>query len=93
MKLSQLSVTSSGVLEWLSSLCLRSRAYWGYDPQFLEVCGAELTVKLDDLSDDIAIIQNAERSLAIVHVAFDGDQAELDKLFVDAQDIGKGLGK
>jgi hypothetical protein len=29
----------------LTELALRSKSYWGYDPEFLEACRAELTIE------------------------------------------------
>jgi GNAT superfamily N-acetyltransferase len=81
-------------LEALSALCLRSKAWWGYDRAFMEACRAELTLREDDLRR--SALQVAERNGAIVGVAqvsTDGVTAHLDKLFVEPAQMGIGAGR
>ncbi|WP_235939711.1 GNAT family N-acetyltransferase [Occultella kanbiaonis] len=78
----------------LSALALRSKAHWGYDDDFLEMCRAELTyteaqtaawglmVAVDD--DDVP--------LGLYRIHGDPLAGELDALFVEPDRIGTGLG-
>ncbi|MGR3501509.1 GNAT family N-acetyltransferase [Pseudaestuariivita sp.] len=76
----------------LSALCLRSKAYWGYDPAFIDACRAELTLSEADLA--AFSFQMAEADGAPVGVAAvgRGKVAELELLFIDPPAIGTGLG-
>ena len=77
----------------LSSLCLRSKAYWGYDDAFMAACVDELTLTSDDLAADAIIVLEDERGLAgMAQVTLDEDGCFLDKLFVDTDRIGCGYG-
>ncbi|MEM0948768.1 MAG: GNAT family N-acetyltransferase [Pseudomonadota bacterium] len=78
----------------LSALCMRSKAHWGYDANFMQQCRAELTLTKDRVgSDPIAVIGPIGRVQAIALVSFEGETAHLDKLFVDPVAMGLGLGR
>jgi hypothetical protein len=51
----------------LSALCLRSKAMWGYDNNFMEACRGELTIEPSDLR--LTSIAVAEKDGKIVGVA------------------------
>ncbi len=81
----------------LSALALRSKAYWGYAPDFLEACRNELTVdgsRIGSASyccfvalevDAIVGFYTLERVSAGIW--------ELDALFVEPARIGTGIGR
>lgn len=78
----------------LTELCLRSKAYWGYDPVFIEACRAELTVRPEDLAADRYRV--AERDGTLVGVAAlsaDGDRGCVELMFVAPEAIGQGIGR
>ena len=78
----------------LSSLCLRSKAYWGYDDDFMAACVDELTITPDDLASDPIIVLEDERGMAgLAQVTFDETGCYLEKLFVDTDRMGLGYGK
>ena len=55
-----------------SQLCLRSKAYWGYDQEFLDACKAELTLNVFDLQNDPVILAEDDQGMAgIAHVSVD----------------------
>lgn len=77
----------------ISALALRSKGHWGYDPDFLEACRAELTWSADDLaSGDVVVAERKGVLVGFFVLAGDGDRGELDALFVDPPAIGTGVG-
>ncbi|MEL7546885.1 MAG: GNAT family N-acetyltransferase [Pseudomonadota bacterium] len=78
----------------LSALCLRSKAYWGYDTAFLAACVDELTLTKQDLQSDPIIVLEDQLGLAgVAQLSLDTDGCFLEKLFVDTDRIGRGYGK
>lgn len=80
--------------ELLTELCLRSKAVWGYDADFMQACRAELTIRPADLAQStfrVALVDDAIVGMAQIAVA--GDDAELAKLFIGPGTIGTGVGK
>ncbi len=81
-------------LDELSALCLRSKADWGYDADFLAACVEELTLSEHDLAEDPIIVLNDENGVAgLAHVYKTEGACYLDKLFVDTDRIGRGYGR
>ena len=77
-----------------TELCLRSKAVWGYDAEFMAQCRAELSLTPDILEhDDVRVAESAGRILGIAQVSRDGDDAYLEKLFVDPDAMGRGAGR
>ena len=77
----------------LSQLCLRSKAHWGYDAEFMAACVEELTLGPEDIEQTQMVVAELDGELAgMAQVSFDGRYAELDKLFVDPPFIGHGCG-
>lgn len=78
----------------LSELALRSKAYWGYDREFLEACRAELTFVADDLVARRAVVAAAGgRVLGFYSLDGQPPDGELGNLWVDPAWIGTGLGR
>ncbi|TRW96586.1 GNAT family N-acetyltransferase [Paracoccus sp. M683] len=82
-------------LDELGDLCLRSKAHWGYDADFMAACRDELTLKPDDLARSrVALLAQGGRLLAVVQLTLGhGPAAELEKLFVAPEAIGCGAGR
>lgn len=77
-----------------SQLCLRSKGYWGYDEAFLDACKLELTLTEAHLKIDPIIVAEDDRGMAgLAHVSGDEAGCYLDKLFVDTDRIGQGVGR
>lgn len=79
---------------FLSGLALRSKAYWGYDAEFLERCREELTLDAAELGRRRTVV--AERAGRVVGFAnFHGEppEGELGMLFVEPEVIGQGVGR
>jgi len=77
----------------LSDLCLRSKAYWGYDDAFMAACRDELTVTPEDIEDGDFGVLDVDGSIAgVVYVTCTDDVADLDLLYVDPAFMGAGYG-
>jgi N-acetylglutamate synthase-like GNAT family acetyltransferase len=81
-------------LDALSALCLRSKAVWGYEKDFINACRAELTLTPADLTTSRA--QVAERDgkrLGVAHISATNGVAHLEKLFVEPDLLRAGVGR
>ncbi len=78
----------------LTDLCLRSKAVWGYDQQFMEACTRELTFTPTDLlARNIQVADADGRVIGVVELALESGDAELAKLFVEPSHMGTGAGR
>ncbi|MEL6861419.1 MAG: GNAT family N-acetyltransferase [Pseudomonadota bacterium] len=81
-------------LSALSELCLKSKAYWGYDADFMVACVDELTLTEDDLQTDPMIVAEDETGVAgIAQLSLASDGCYLEKLFIDPSRMGEGFGR
>lgn len=81
----------------LSELALRSKAHWGYSPDFLNACRSELAVDPDRMGTDayrcfVAVDGTGILGYYIWEPA-SGDDYELEALFVEPDHIGTGIGR
>ncbi len=80
--------------ELLTELCMRSKAIWGYDATFMAACRPALTVTADDFQQsELQIAIRHDRIVGIAQVVCHGEIAELDKLFVEPEALGSGIGR
>ena len=80
-------------LPTLSALCLRSKAVWGYDRDFIEACRRELTIEPSEmLSSTIAVAEEDGRIVGVAQMKVAGDEADLLKLFVEPAMLRAGVG-
>jgi GNAT superfamily N-acetyltransferase len=79
----------------LTALCLRSKAHWGYDAEFMRRCVASLTVSDQSIAEGRVLVATDEagRAIGTASVMRDGDDAELGLMFVDPTTIGGGIGR
>lgn len=79
-------------IEALEALCLRSKAYWGYDQDFMELCRPVLKVSLRQMP--LGLVRLAEYGGTIAGVAQVAVEknAELELMFVDPPMMGFGIG-
>src|ERR1700753_3694017 len=78
----------------LSDLALRSKGHWGYEPDFLEACRAELTIDDATLAAESVVVLDADGAAArFSGLRGDGPGLELTYLFVDPAHIGHGAGR
>ncbi|MDQ0463390.1 GNAT superfamily N-acetyltransferase [Caulobacter ginsengisoli] len=92
-RLARLRPPQPDELAALSDLCLRSKAWWGYDAAFLAACLGELTLTPEELDRDAIIVAELSgRPAGVAQVAVTDREASLEKLFVEPEAIGEGLG-
>ena len=91
----ELRLARAGEAESLSSLCMRSKAHWGYDAEFMRLCVPSLTVSEQSIAEGRVLVatDGAGRTIGTVSVGQDGDDAELGLMFVDPPAIGDGVGR
>jgi len=85
----------AGEAQALTALCLRSKAHWGYDAEFMRLCVPSLTVGEDAIAEGRVLVATDDNSQVIgtASVLRDGDDAELGLMFVDPAAIGGGIGR
>lgn len=85
----------------LSELSFRSKAYWGYDPQFMEACREDLTLRPEHIrSSAVYLLETDGGEIAGFYSlrppgsgASSDAVAELDSLFIAPEYIGRGYAK
>ena len=81
-------------LRKLSGLCQRSKAHWGYPADMMKAFRSELTIRKADLDRDAIMLAEDKRGIAgVVQVSKSGEDAVLEKLFVEPDRLGEGTGK
>jgi len=84
-----------GEAESLTALCLRSKAHWGYDADFMRLCVPSLTLHEESIAEGRVLVATDEAGhvLGTVSVGRDGDDAELALMFVEPSAMGTGTGR
>lgn len=83
----------------LTRLAFVSKAVWGYDATFMEACREELSVTAGQIADPRRCFCVAESTGKRALLGFyqldriDEATAELEKLFVDPEALGQGVGR
>ncbi len=78
----------------LSELAFRSKAYWGYETDFLEACRPELTLTPEFIGRaEVHLLELHGRPLGFYSLVRWNSDIELGHFFVDAQHIGNGVGR
>jgi N-acetylglutamate synthase-like GNAT family acetyltransferase len=80
----------------LTELCLRSKALWGYDNEFMQACRGELTLTASTMRSSSSWFQVAEidgHVIGVAQVTVKGELAKLDKVFVEPTRLRSGAGK
>lgn len=95
LKLSfQIRRAISSEAKFLSDLALRSKAYWGYSPEFIEACRQELTYSSQDIDKNQFFV--AELNTQIIGFfaleTITSTTVELEALFIDPAYINRGYG-
>lgn len=77
----------------LSALAQRSKAHWGYDEAFMRACRDELT--LPPNAQHVWVLEDPSgRPIGFHQLGLlDDERGELEMLFVEPSDIGRGYGR
>lgn len=79
----------------LSDLAFRSKALWGYSPEFMEACRAELTLTPDDIRANPVFVAELSSDVLGFYAlkALAPDRVDLWFLFVDPTQVRAGVGR
>ena len=79
----------------ISDIAMRSKAYWGYSPEFMEACRVELTYSPSFLSENDFFVVKDQQTIVGFYglVKLSEMQIELEALFIEPDLIGRGLGR
>jgi predicted N-acetyltransferase YhbS len=80
----------------LTALCLRSKAHWGYDADFLRASEPSLTVSKERIAEGRVLVAEDKDGRLVGIVAADpltGGAFDLALLFVEPHAIRKGVGE
>lgn len=80
----------------LTALALRSKAYWGYDPEFIHACREGLAVKPADVAAGRVMVLVEEETILGLYALIPEErpeEASVELFFVEPGAIGKGLGR
>lgn len=79
----------------LSELAVRSKAYWGYDAEFMDRCREELTLHEELFLDSTTFVAEVDSKVVGFYTveATDDGRMELSFLFVEPEAIGQGHGR
>lgn len=83
-----------GEADVLSELASRSKAYWPYDPEYLQLCRSVTHVTEEDIQKWPFIVATQKTSICGFSAACEvKGERMLDHLWIDPSYIGKGLGR
>lgn len=79
----------------MTAVALASKAHWGYDAAFMAACQAELAVAPEQIASRPAFCLWYGRQIVgfAMLAPGEGDEVELDALFLAPSHIGMGLGR
>ena len=79
----------------LTALCIRSKAHWGYDAEFMRRSVAALRVRSADiaLGRVLVAVDGKDRAIGVASVIPEGESADLDLFFVVPPFMGRGMGR
>ncbi|MHA1984608.1 MAG: GNAT family N-acetyltransferase [Candidatus Hodarchaeales archaeon] len=81
--------------DFLSKIALSSKAYWGYDEEFLEKCKPYLTISQNDIIQTLVyVIENKNSILGFYQLKpLNKIEIDLAMFFIDPNHIKKNLGE
>jgi len=85
-----------GEAKLLTDICLRSKAVWGYDQDFIQACRSELTITEQALlasNTNYAIATLNAEIVGIVQISMQPPYFEIVKLFVEPKWLRRGIGR
>ena len=91
----QIRSASPGEAHTLTALCVRSKAHWGYDAEFMKMSAVTLAVSEPDIAAGrvLVAVDDGDAVVGVAAVLPEGEASDLDVLFVDPPAIGSGAGR
>ncbi len=91
----QLRPARTGEQDQLSELCLKSKAVWGYDAEFMDAVAPHLRVTAEAIREGRATVaESAEGEvLGVCQIEPGSAHGSLDLLFISPTAIGQGVGQ
>ena len=78
----------------LSAICVRSKAHWGYDEDFMRLSHEALTVDPQRIASGHVLAAELDGVLVgIAAIGPDDNGFEIDQFFIDPEAMGHGVGK
>jgi N-acetylglutamate synthase-like GNAT family acetyltransferase len=78
---------------FLTQLCLRSKACWGYTEEFMAVCRSEAILTPEIVGgSSVTVAETDGRVTGMVQLIVRDSMAETDKLFVEPECLRSGIG-
>ena len=79
----------------LGALCVRSKAHWGYDAEFMRLSWRSLQIDPAAIAEGrvFAAVDERDQPLGVVDCAFLGEDVDLMHLFVEPAALGRGIGR
>jgi len=79
----------------LTALCLRSKAHWGYDAEFMRLSALTLKVHETDIAAGRVLVATdaSGRPVGVACVQGHAGEVDLADMFVDPPAIGSGAGR
>ena len=76
-------------------MCVRSKAHWGYDAEFMRLSWRSLQIDPTAITEGrVCVAVDAhDQPLGVVGCAFLGDDVDLLHLFVEPGVLGRGIGR
>jgi GNAT superfamily N-acetyltransferase len=80
--------------DMLTDLVLRSKAYWGYDQDFMEAAVPVLAITPEFLRDNHSFVLEVDgKRVGLSSLVHQGETVILDNLFIAPEYIGQGYGQ
>uniref|UniRef100_A0AAU2K2J7 GNAT family N-acetyltransferase n=1 Tax=Streptomyces sp. NBC_00049 TaxID=2903617 RepID=A0AAU2K2J7_9ACTN len=85
----------TGEAEALTALVMRSKAYWGYDADFMAACAQELRIRAEDVTARRIVVAEDGRGAVLGVASLEGSAplATVGLLFVEPSAVGRGVGR
>jgi N-acetylglutamate synthase-like GNAT family acetyltransferase len=80
--------------DFLTELMRRSKAYWGYSPEFMEVVRDTMQITAEQIATrHVYVLEDEDRAVGFCHFYQRPDDVYLEDLFIEPGMIGRGYGK
>jgi N-acetylglutamate synthase-like GNAT family acetyltransferase len=79
---------------FLTELCLRSKAVWGYDEKFIAACRPEVAMTPETVATSCVVVAEIDGGVVgVAQLTVRSSVAELDKLFIEPSNLRSGVGR